>query len=344
DKEINEDEPQELELSVTTGKLAPASTVGYPKGAYKLAGDYTGYFASQEGEKLYMGWVIDGKSAWKKIASDFDPAGYKKSEDGYLSTEVPKDLINLNHSRVWPDLTKGSVSATMTGRHISIQFDKKTGKVLWREENTNVDCLGADGGINEAQTGPQFSTRCRYSGKVTRTYRGKASYDITTGKERKSVNTDYREVSITVEGYDPQTGKTLWSVPVLNRDGLLNDSDTRYIPTWVNSDSVLVQMKEGPRVLNLRTGKTKAALAADTFWCFEDVDYAVIEPQYLTQEGQEPIKRYLHLGYAVASSCLPDRKPSTQIPKGPATEGAGVTFGDISVVSLKDRFVGYQVR
>ncbi len=335
---------KEYELSLTTGKLTPAKSTGYPAGAYRLSYGLAGFYSRKVGDNYHYGWVINGKSLWEFPEKNFIPQSSQEEDKGTIQPAVPSTLFSLINQQPWPKLTRGTATASMTGRYLSVQVDKRTGKVLWREENTETDCLNADQGIEDGTTGRKFSTRCRYSGKVTRTYRGKESYDVMSGKTRQSVNNDYRAVKITIEGYDPLTGKTLWSTPVLNRDFLLDDAETSYLPTWVTSDSVLVQTASGPTVLNLRTGKTRAAAKSDTYWCGDEVDYAVTEPQYISQKGKDQQKRYLHLGLDVLFSCTINRLPSPQIPKGPATSAAGVPFGDVSIVALTDRFVGYQVR
>ena len=117
------------------------------------------------------------------------------------------------------------------------------GTVEWLRKGAEHSCLGMN---TDAPT-----VRCVFEGVVTYSAEGEL--------------TDVKDGSAVVEGFDPETGKTTWTLPIAP-DAVADAVDDRDQKV-AGDKTILVETDDGPRVVDVATGKTAAPAADEVFAC-----------------------------------------------------------------------------
>jgi outer membrane protein assembly factor BamB len=130
----------------------------------------------------------------------------------------------------------------------TVGFDAETGKVLWSVPATSSFCrswTNEDAGDSDADDTP---VRCAGTGLLRYTKKGKVTAD---------------GFSASLQGFDPHTGKTSWSVPLGDDTTLFEDAA---VPL-AGEQQIAVQTASGPAVVDLTSGQTRAVGAGEEFVC-----------------------------------------------------------------------------
>lgn len=144
-------------------------------------------------------------------------------------------------------------------------------------------------------------------------------------------------VDVTVEGFDPATGVTTWSVPMGPAVNLVDW--TLSIPIAGPTEAVVDRLT-GPIVLDYATGNVKPARDGATFWCMAAAQYE-LALAYMTPDSKEHHDRP---GGPLAAICDAVGDRSAALPSLDATMAAGAHVGSHIVVATPDGYIGYQVR
>jgi outer membrane protein assembly factor BamB len=185
-----------------------------------------------------------------------------------------------------------------------------TGEVLWRDNGSSFACS-----LNTTD----YRVRCRMRGKLW--YRYGESF--------------ISELDVTVEGFDPVTGKTTWSLP-LGFARELNDDAIR--PAVAGPGRVVVSGARGPAILDYANGTLDTPEPGATFWCMARVRYE-LAPPYRARTAEW---KYTRRGGTHASICDERGRPATALPSIAATMAAGARAGDHVVIATRDGFLGFK--
>ena len=178
-----------------------------PSGARELGDGGLYGTIDRPGERI--GRVVDGKTLWEVPAAELFGRGYG-SDGGWgfvwdQEAEVYVGTVGLPFTPTERRTYLAGEPVRFRAEDTSemLVFDANTGQRLWRDEGTDTMCLMAVSG-KEDSFGPPV--RCRMSGFVT----------TTLGSNEKT----YDHLKVAVEGYQPETGETTWSVPVHPETGM----------------------------------------------------------------------------------------------------------------------------
>lgn len=248
-------------LDVTDGSQSDDPD-GPPEGARSIGS--AGLFSTNDrpGEKI--GVRRDGKVLWSAAVEElFDTEGISTDTGWNLShTEDPDVYIGwlrLPLGAEQSERQKAGASFTAdAGGYMLAEFEGGTGKVLWRERGTMQSCLG--GTIRVEDELPRM--RCRPTGTIS--YGGDGTRDNSV-----------QDAGLTMEGFDPATGETTWSleVPEDAAAEILLGEATRPVS---DGATVVIPTADGPQLVEIATGETAEVEEADVFACrtaARDVEY-----------------------------------------------------------------------
>ena len=140
---------------------------------------------------------------------------------------------------------------------------------------------------------------CRYSGAA----------------HRKGSTYTMAGVTAVLEGFDPATGASTWSVPVRGAKALSIGANLAF----ADATHVVVQLASGKRVLlDVRTGADTPIRSGTSYWCEQIPLYRVNAPTGAVAAGKRQ-------GSAVFSPCTATGSPADRLPAtAPSTVGVRV--------------------
>jgi hypothetical protein len=295
-------------LEVTTGKYLVDSP-DLPLNARLL--DEPGMIDLGDRPGNTLGWLRDGKLQWSVPVSAAFPPGFS-SDNGWtwhLFTEqhVVVGSVYGRPLAISPRYVLDLERAATAG------LSEETGEVRWRDLGSSLQChLGKY----------EYPVRCRQRGIGAWQHGHPASFD---------------GVDVTVEGYDPVTGATTWSVPMGPAVSLADSSVS--IPIAGPTETV-VDRPAGPIVLDYATGNVTPLRDGATFWCMTAAQYE-LALGYRTQDGKQ---RHDRPGGDLAAICDAWGNRSDALPSLDATMAAGAHVGSRIVVATPNGYIGYLVR
>ncbi len=175
---------------------------------------------------------------------------------------VPADYSTLNTSfKLWPaagayvgefieayDPGKVVTSVQLGRRSLMVAIDATTGKKLWSTTDANTGCLAWE--FSQAQQ--RFPVRCRWGKNAT--------------EESVAGSTVFHSATVSVEGYDPKSGRTTWTVPLAART-----AENQLIAYATAENTLLAPGPAGLVLIDLSTGKARPAPGSQGWYCRHDV-------------------------------------------------------------------------
>jgi hypothetical protein len=212
-------------------------------------------------------------------------------------------------------------------RDVTAGLGRGDGRPRWREVGTSFTCTSklalqmGDGGAHEdAEDWQPWPVRCRAVGTTT--------YESLEGEGRPELT------SLVVEGFDPATGETTWSVEV---DPALLTEDLEALPTLAGEHAVVVPGLDGPVVLDLEDGATRPLGDDDLLWCRAEAEFEIDEA-WSSSDGIEITERR---GGVLARPCRADGGTGGGEPTS-FPPSIAVPAGDVRVVSTPGGVVAYR--
>jgi outer membrane protein assembly factor BamB len=197
-------------------------------------------------------------------------------------------------------------------------LSERSGQVLWRDLGSGFDCN---------LDNPDYPVRCRTRGTIL--IHDDDSYST-------------RDLDVTVEGFDPATGRTTWSVPM----GAANALTVSARPAIAGPTQVLLDGPSGPVVLDYATGHAEPPAANATFWCMTTMHYDFSPPHEAPRGGWLGTTRYgwtyKRRGGELASLCDDQRRGAIALPSIAATMAAGAHIGSYAIIATADGYLGFQ--
>jgi hypothetical protein len=259
-----------------------------------------------------LGWLRDGKLQWSIPASAAFPAGFS-SDNGWTWHRFADQHVVVG-SLYGESVATGEVSLRdLASSAATVGLSETTGKVLWRDRGSSFHCRF------DWRDRP---VRCRRRGRVS-SQRGAAAV--------------FEDLDVTVEGFDPETGETTWSVPVGPAKVLVTSRANLAI---AGPTHVVLDRPDGPIVLDYATGTTHVPPPGAAYWCMVHVEYESAW-SYTTWDGT---RRYDRPGGDRAAICGVRGGPSTGLPSLEATMAAGAHAGAYAVIAGQRGYVGFRLR
>jgi hypothetical protein len=135
----------------------------------------------------------------------------------------------------------------------------------------------------------------------------------------------------TVEGFDPLTGKTTWSVPMGAARSLAYDER----PATAGTTKVAVELSSGLVILDYLTGATESPTPNAGYWCVADASYTATD-------AWEKRQRYPRPGGMLAFICDGRGHAAAVLPSAAATMAAGAQIGSYAVIATHEGMFGFE--
>nr|WP_269474630.1 hypothetical protein [Phytohabitans flavus] len=307
-------------LRVADGKLAeePAQAA-IPAGARSIGDGGLLDLGIRSPQREEFALFSDNKVRWRIPVTDAFPPGYSTDYGWRFHHYESQKLIVGN---IYPDVKRApdsSFTRQLEGRAAAAGISTVDGSVLWKEPGADLFCRGAID-VEDPATEDLIPVRCRY--------RGIETYD---GKTRQ---VSHRDLSVTVEGFSPTTGKTTWTVDAGPADLLVEPGNGQ---VTAGRTTVMARFGAEPLAIDIATGKTTVPASDATFWCPRKVEFKYRVPMRIL--GDLIYDRY---GEAITSICDTKGEPATQPPPSSVTRSVGTNFDDITIVATKEGFTAYR--
>ena len=258
-----------------------------------------------------LAWMHDGAIQWRVPVSAAFPPEFS-SDYGWAWHEFADAHVIAGsvYSPPAPRTPDGQQRTEIAQTAATAGLVKDTGEVLWRDSGSSFEChLGS----------LSYPVRCRRSGVATRMDEGPISYE---------------GLDMTMEGFEPTTGKVTWSVPLGPAHGLIEYETPRLV---AGASKVVLSGLNGPIVLDYATGQVTTPVAGAVFWCMTRPDYDSY-PSYGDADGKP---HYRRASGELAASCDAQGRPSQALPGVEATLAAGAQVGGYVVLAGRDGYTGF---
>lgn len=258
-----------------------------------------------------LGWLRDGTIRWRIPVSAAFPPGFS-SDNGWTWREFADARVIVGSVYGPPLARTPKIVADLASGSATAGISVATGEVLWSDSGSSLQCNLGKG---------SFPVRCRWRGIVTTPPGGPSSFE---------------NLDVTIEGFEPATGRTTWSVPMGPAHAL---ADFRMQRVVAGMSKAVLTGPNGPIVLDYATGSVTAPSAGASFWCMSRIDYEMI-PGFTAWDGK---LRYDRPGGELAASCDEQGRPSEELPGVESTTGAGAHVSGYAVIAGRNRYIGFQV-
>ncbi|MFC7529961.1 hypothetical protein [Actinoplanes sp. GCM10030250] len=203
--------------------------------------------------------------------------------------------------------SKTAVTLDLARDPVSAGLDATDGHLLWRQYGTVIDCGGRI-------ALPGRGVRCRYRGTVT-----------TTNASRTTTSA---ALKVNLEGFDPRTGKSRWSVPLGPATALAVGAGR--LPV-ADENTIVAPAPTGPLLIDLRTGSTSKPAAGAVVWCPKAVRFP-----YRTATT-------MRTGGDVFTPCTPSGRPSVASPPPATARAIGTVVANFAVIPTPTGYQGTEV-
>jgi hypothetical protein len=152
---------------------------------------------------------------------------------------------------------------------------------------------------------------------------------------RRASPPSHDSLDVTVEGFDPVTGATTWSVAVGNAPSLAYGEAS---PGIAGATTIAIARPDGPLLLDYATGATEAPSPDATFWCMAPAYY---EHASIPSTWTDVWQIFNQRGGSLAFICDGQGRAAARLPSAAATRAVGATVGGYAVVATRDGFYGF---
>lgn len=316
-----EREYSNLRVDLESGKVSRVKE-GAPKDARLIGAD--GLFSSGDrpGEKL--GVYRKGKTLWStSVDTLFGPG--RTSDGGWAFTheEGPDRYTGFLGQR--NGKAAGTADAPYVydlGKQTLTSFNGADGSILWQKQGADRCFEPTDFDDEQKVDVIDHPVRCAMSGTFT------------VIDDKRTV----QDVAMTIEGYDPETGKTTWS----HKMPAAAAADYQMMSPRVlirGGHTIVATLAKGPVLIDVATGKF-VKTTGQTFMCQTDA----VEHEYVTPWIYEGRSKHTRRGTGLAFPCSADGKAVESGMTVAALKEGAVKVDDSSYVIASDAgLVGYDI-
>ncbi|WP_229072832.1 PQQ-like beta-propeller repeat protein [Actinoplanes sp. DH11] len=300
-------------LDVGTGAFTPYR-VALPATARAVGEAGLHDLGGRPDERLAL--VRDGAIRWQRPLTDAFPAGFSTS-NGWNWTHLAAAGVFAGSVFSRGVRTTTTVDFDLLPDSGSAALDEATGAVLWREVGTVVSCAGQ-------VPLPYEPVRCRVSGREHIVF--------------DPLKITFEDLDVTLEGFDPRTGKTRWAVPAGASEQLAGGLERAAV---AGEHTIVARLGSGDRMIDLTDGTVTVPPAGAAFWCLKAAQFDYHQGHVAPAGTPERFRRE---GGNLATACDATGKPTGYgRPPAGASRAVGAVAGGYAVVATADGFQGIAV-
>ncbi|WP_154674070.1 RAD23 family protein [Nakamurella lactea] len=229
-----------LQLDEKTGAFTDRA--GGSTGGLEPMGSHDVYVGDPNDPRIIR--RLNGKTVWVKKLSDYTDIS---RWHGKFSQIASDNMVMVTLTMSSP--VAHGIRSRYPADAMTLGIDLSTGTLRWKDSGTVNACAGS-------VTARPGLLRCRLSGTVT---------DTTTTDPAALPSAVASDLKVSLEAYDPRTGKARWRTAVGNVPLLAVYGNQALVPD--GQDTVLLARASKPLVIDLRTGRSTPAPADRVFWC-----------------------------------------------------------------------------
>ncbi|WP_172832262.1 PQQ-binding-like beta-propeller repeat protein [Nakamurella panacisegetis] len=257
---------------------------------------------------------------WKEPLSDLFGPGYGTDYGWRFQTFPPAHLAVGSVGQASADAASRTVVHLGQGAEM-VGFNLTTGARLWRQAGGIDNACIPDQAITEDSA--LSTVRCRWSATSTVTLNRTKMTDILTA------------ASVSLEGFDPRTGKTTWSVALSDPSGSSYESWASTIKV-AGDQTLVVNSPKGQITVNPVTGQTAAAPTTLQVICTAQITTAIARAD---TEINGTIRNYYVTGDSM-HTCTTAGRPIAPTTAWPSWAGAVV--GHVHLIVTPAGLQGYR--
>lgn len=266
------------------------------------------------GDRESLALVRDGAVAWELPLATAFGAG-ATTDNGWSFVHDPEHDVFVGTVGI-PYRGSFTDRRTDLAGFRTVGIDGGTGDVLWTDDGTSTFCspFAAD------ERDPQVYVRCRHTGELHLQVTPAGGSDMS-----------FDGLGTIVEGFDPRTGETAWSVDLGADDTLLAPDAAS---PMASSTAVALPTSDGTRVVDMASGEVRDAEEGEAFACTTTRKFT-----YEDAVSLDGVPVHEHTGGSISTLC----DSSGDIVGGELTAELaavdGAVVGDHTVVATDDGLV-----
>ncbi len=305
--------PMQLDLSSGAFKAVPMPS-GWTPRSIASHGLVDNGLRSPQQEAVAL--IHDGSVDWTHtLSAIFGPGA--TTDNGWSFQYSPQSDVYVGSVGV-PYRGSFTNRDTDLKRYWTVGLDASTGTVLWTDKGSSAFCSP----FSDTDEDMENFVRCRQSGHQQVSLNDGGDFSVT-----------YKKLQSTVEGFDPKTGKTTWSVDMGSSDTLYG-SDVK-LP-MASLTAIALKTADGIQVVDFASGEVETTAKNQVFVCTTDKSFKYAEAVYF---NDNPV--YEHSGGQLASLCDISGAASGGAFTDDLAEVNGVSFEGNTVLATPDGLVAY---
>ncbi|MFC4065933.1 hypothetical protein [Actinoplanes subglobosus] len=256
--------------------------------------------------------IRDGAVRWQRPVADAFPTGFS-TDNGWTWWYAEQAGVYAGSVFGPARRTANTVDLELHTQTASAGLDEQTGAVLWRDAGSMTSCAYSIALRDEA-------VRCRV--------RGTAHFVVSPPSE------SFTDLDVVLEGFDPRTGATRWTLPAGAAEALVSFSQPAAV---AGEHTIVAGLPAGDREIDLRDGTVTEPAADARYWCLSRARFDFHEG-YTAGDGPE---RFDRTGDNLATVCTADGGPADSGRPSPgASQAIGAVVNGYAVVATADGYHG----
>lgn len=204
-------------------------------------------------------------------------------------------------------------SRTDLSLHRTVGIDAESGEVVWSAKGTSRFCAKVDA--------DDVHVRCEQSG-IRRT-------DI----DNPDAGSTFTDLRSTLQGFDPETGETTWSIDMGDSEALHGRVDLVH----ASETEIVLTTANGREIVDFADGSTRELADGEVFVCATVESYRYADPVVIGEDRREVHDR---VGGSLVRTCGANGKASQGAYTDRLADVYGARVGDLRILATGDGLIG----
>lgn len=249
-----------LTIDARNGKVRAIATLAKKPGGRGVA---PGLFDPGARSPELLVAAQSSRVVWRQPLRKVFPLEGSSTDWGWNFDRIERHGLFIG-SPGWAPATRTSSRFVVdVSRSMTAGFRISDGSAVWRSRGTTYRCFYLPCPGQAGAGAPSVGVRFRERGTITAT-------------RQRPDPVASRDASVVVEGFDPRTGRTLWTFDAGREIGLLS---RRYVPPQLDATTIVLRDERGGRfAVDLSTGSKRSVPPSTRGWCRQPTRYTMRTP------------------------------------------------------------------